>query len=163
MLHECSMFSLLLQKLESDVINRRSADDREMHPSPEQQTIETHSNADETNVYGENDGEHSDESNSNLEEILNAAELDENDKNDDGSITQMAVDRLKIESWNDYPWKCSDCDVLTVDIHDLRQHHISDHQSTTKYCCVDCPKIFNKYATFLNHVRGRHRSHLKFW
>lgn len=134
---------------------------------------ETHSNSDskddEVIVYADNETSDEDDSNSNsnsnLEEIeiLTCAELNDDDKNEDGTLSQNAVEKLKIESWNDYPWKCIDCDILMVDIHDLRQHHISNHQSRSKYCCVDCPKIFNKYATFLNHVRCRHRSHLKFW
>ncbi|KAG4066817.1 hypothetical protein HA402_012884 [Bradysia odoriphaga] len=124
-------------------------------------TTETQSNSD--NVYGDHH-DNSDESNSNFEygEILGAVELNDDDKNDDGSISQRAVEKLKIESWNDYPWKCMDCDLLMADIRDLRQHHITNHQSTSKYSCVDCPKVFNKYATFLAHVRNRHRSHLKF-
>lgn len=118
---------------------------------------------DEIIVYGDNETSDDADSNVGEMELLSSAELNDDDKNDDGSIAQSAVEKLKIESWNDYPWKCIDCDISMVDIHDLRQHHISNHQSTSKYCCADCPKVFNKYATFLSHVRGRHRSHLKFW
>lgn len=149
--------------MESDESSRVSVDvvtppTKETHSNPDQ-----HIKDDELIVYADN--ETSDEENSNLEEIeiLSSAELNDDDKNEDGSISQSGVEKLKIESWNDYPWKCVDCGNQMVDIHDLRQHHISSHQSTSKYCCVDCPKVFNKYATFLNHVRCRHRSHLKFW
>lgn len=120
---------------------------------------------DDDNIYADNDTSDEEYSDANVDEteILNSVQLNDDDKNEDGSISQNVVEKLKIESWNDYPWKCMDCGNQMVDIHDLRQHHISCHQSTSKYCCVDCPKVFNKYATFLNHVRCRHRSHLKFW
>ncbi|KAJ6636674.1 Zinc finger protein [Pseudolycoriella hygida] len=112
---------------------------------------------------GHDEASDTEELDSNVEEIeiFSTVELHEDDKNEDGSILQSAVEKWKINSWNDYPWKCIDCNSLMVDIHDLRQHHIANHQSTSKYCCVDCAKVFNKYATFLNHVR-KHRSHLKF-
>lgn len=128
---------------------------KETHSNPDD-----HNNDDELNGYADNDNS---DSNFDEIEILSSAELNDDDKNEDGTISQSVMEKLKIESWNDYPWKCIDCNTYMVDIHDLRQHHITKHQSTSKYCCVDCPKVFNKYATFLNHVRGRHRSHLKFW
>lgn len=128
-------------------------------------TKDSHSNPDEHNKDDESMTfeETSNDSHSEEIDILNSIGLTDTDKNEDGTISQSAVEKLKIESWNDYPWQCVDCNILMVDIHDLRQHHISNHQSTSKYCCVDCPKVFNKYATFLNHVRGSHRSHLRFW
>lgn len=134
-----------------------------LHTKVEHSNPDEHVKDDEIMIYGDNETSDDSDSNSAEMEILSSAELKDDDKNDDGSISQSAVEKLKIESWNDYPWKCIDCNILMVDIHDLRQHHISNHQSTSKYCCADCPKVFNKYATFLNHVRGRHRSHLKFW
>lgn len=157
--------------MDIDEINQGSVVDNAAETIPSaSDTGDTHPKS-ETNIKDDNEivcddpHEHSDDSNSNFEdiEILNAIELNDDDKNDDGSLTQRAVEKLKIESWNDYPWKCVDCDLLMSDLHDLRQHHISDHQSTSKYGCVDCSKVFNKYATFLSHVRSRHRSHLKFW
>lgn len=155
--------------MENDESNHVTMDITEMvvhHPH----TKDTHSNPsqhikDDDIIYGDNDTSDDEYSDSNLGEIeiLSSTELTDDDKNEDGSISQSVIDKLKIESWNNYPWKCIDCGTQMVDIHDLRQHHISSHQSTSKYCCVDCPKVFNKYATFLNHVRCRHRSHLKFW
>lgn len=136
------------------------------HPNTKETNPDQHIKEDEI-TYADNCTSDEEYSETNLEEIeiLSSAELNDDDKNEDGSISQNAVIKMKIESWNDYPWKCIDCGSQMVDIHDLRQHHISSHQSTSKYCCVDCPKekVFNKYATFLNHVRHRHRSHLKFW
>lgn len=119
--------------------------------------------SDEVIVYTINELSEEENSDSDEIDILSFAELNEDDKNDDGTISQHAVDKLKVESWNDYPWNCNDCGIQMADINDLRQHNIASHQSTSKYYCVDCPKVFSKYSTFLSHVRFIHRSHLKYW
>lgn len=89
--------------------------------------------------------------------------LDDSDKNIDGTITNLGLMKLHLDTWEQYVWKCSECALMMNSVQELRSHYKDTHEMQhSVYCCVDCAKHFVKYATFINHVRKRHRTHLKY-
>ncbi|KAL1491363.1 hypothetical protein ABEB36_011971 [Hypothenemus hampei] len=78
--------------------------------------------------------------------------------NPDGSVTPKSG----IGSWNTYQWICSECSMICFDSETLREHYTTNHNIiSVRYLCVDCPKVYSKYSSFLSHVR-HHRPLLKF-
>ncbi|KAH1024406.1 zinc finger protein 2 [Dendroctonus ponderosae] len=78
--------------------------------------------------------------------------------NPDGSI----VPKMGIGGWNSYHWNCSECATILFAADDLREHFATAHNVTSvRYLCVDCPKVYSKYISFIRHVRY-HRPCLKF-
>ncbi|KAF5297663.1 hypothetical protein FQA39_LY11994 [Lamprigera yunnana] len=75
---------------------------------------------------------------------------------EDGSITL----RRCIDGWDSYPWTCSDCQQTLPSADELKDHHSLEHGQPPKYTCVECPKVYTKYNTFISHVRT-HREQLR--
>lgn len=77
--------------------------------------------------------------------------------NEDGSITP----KDSLSGWNTYPWTCCECHLVFSLADELKEHCSSVHNAVARYLCVDCPKVYSKYSTFLTHVKV-HRTKLKF-
>lgn len=89
--------------------------------------------------------------------------LDDTDKDVDGTIKKSGLNKLNLESWNQYPWKCIECNKELNSSQSLIDHSRSMHEKQSfKFSCCDCSKTFTKYMYFVNHVRQRHRTHLKY-
>lgn len=89
--------------------------------------------------------------------------LNNNDKNIDGTITDSGLKKLNLKSWKQYPWKCVVCNAEFYASLELISHFKLAHpKESLSYDCMDCTKTFTKYITFLNHVKKRHRTHLKY-
>lgn len=58
-----------------------------------------------------------------------------------------------ILTWNDYTWRCSDCDALFENIQSLRLHSMQIHSICCNFKCNDCSKTYPNYRTFVKHVR----------
>jgi hypothetical protein len=92
-------------------------------------------------------------------EILN---IEENEKNLDGTINEQGVLKCANFRWSDYTWTCTNCDFKTQEgVSKLESHYRTIHQSSPIYKCIDCPKSCRKYSSCLNHIFD-HRPILKF-
>ncbi|KAJ8973262.1 hypothetical protein NQ317_017717 [Molorchus minor] len=91
--------------------------------------------------------------------LLDANTLDdiEFEVKDDGTIAPKS----DVLGWDTYPWTCCDCKIVFSMSDDLKEHYATSHNSTARYHCADCPKIYSKYSTFLTHVKV-HRMKLRF-
>ncbi|XP_018578493.1 zinc finger protein 480-like isoform X2 [Anoplophora glabripennis] len=91
--------------------------------------------------------------------LFESIDLDDTefDLNDDGSI----IPKNELLGWDTYPWTCCDCQVTFSLSDDLKEHYSTTHNSTSRYLCADCSKVYSKYSTFLAHVRV-HRMKLRF-
>lgn len=58
-----------------------------------------------------------------------------------------------IISWNDYTWRCGDCDALFENLQSLRLHSVQIHSICCNFKCSDCGKTYPIYRTFVKHVR----------
>ncbi|XP_026466927.1 zinc finger protein 675-like [Ctenocephalides felis] len=83
--------------------------------------------------------------------------VSDSEKNDDGSLNGTKPR----DSWDTYPWLCTVCSKKCETVMELRSHYSEIHRSSPKYMCADCTKPYNKYHTFISHVRA-HRIHLRF-
>lgn len=81
----------------------------------------------------------------------------EYEMNDDESITP----KDDLPGWNSYPWTCDSCQLVFFVADELKEHFASIHNAAARYICVDCPKVYSKYMTFIAHVKT-HRANLKF-
>lgn len=89
--------------------------------------------------------------------------LEDNDKDIDGTITETGLKKLNLEAWNKYPWECIECTIDLGSSQKLIEHFKAMHdKNLLKFKCCDCSNTFSKYLTFVNHVRKRHRTHLKY-
>ncbi|XP_014225233.1 zinc finger protein 260-like [Trichogramma pretiosum] len=52
-----------------------------------------------------------------------------------------------------YPWLCTDCNEKLPSLETLNEHHKNIHNQDSKFMCVLCCKIYNKYYGFLAHVK----------
>lgn len=78
--------------------------------------------------------------------------------NPDGTV----VPKLGVGGWNSYPWTCSECSAIYFEIDELREHISTSHNiSSVRYLCLDCPKVYSKYVSFVSHVK-HHRPFLKY-
>ncbi|XP_066159330.1 zinc finger protein 570-like [Euwallacea fornicatus] len=78
--------------------------------------------------------------------------------NPDGTV----VPKAGIGGWNTYPLTCSECSAVCFEVDDLREHYTSNHNIVSvRYLCLDCPKVYSKYISFISHVR-HHRPILKY-
>ncbi|CAG9771610.1 unnamed protein product [Ceutorhynchus assimilis] len=78
--------------------------------------------------------------------------------NPDGTV----VPKRGIAGWNSYQWTCPECSTVFFEADELREHLAADHNIfTARYICLDCPKVYYKYVSFISHVRY-HRPLLKY-
>ncbi|XP_050309715.1 gastrula zinc finger protein XlCGF26.1-like isoform X1 [Anthonomus grandis grandis] len=67
-----------------------------------------------------------------------------------------------IHGWDAYPWTCCDCSLVFLRAELLKDHCVAAHNIVSvKYLCADCPKVYSKYVSFINHVKY-HKPFLKF-
>lgn len=98
------------------------------------------------------------------EQLMDVVEFTADECMADGSINEKGLQRLpEHQSWKHLLWKCCQCDNHFNDAVELRLHSNSEHQSSVRYFCFDCPKLFNKYSKFIFHVQTKHRPHLMYW
>ncbi|XP_055388208.1 zinc finger protein 182-like [Condylostylus longicornis] len=109
------------------------------------------------------------------DEMENSSNMDNTDNSNSTSMLSTSLSRSMIMeslnesdletlgSWNDYIWKCVYCqDFISENVDNLRLHIYSEHQTqSVRYVCIDCHKTFDKYYTFINHVKLRHRIQLQ--
>lgn len=89
--------------------------------------------------------------------------LNENDKLDDGTISEVVCSKLNFSTWFDYLWNCCECGKKLKTAKELNQHAQKIHGNLSKYLCIDCNESFDDYHKFIKHVRDDHRNYLKFW
>ncbi|CAH1175722.1 unnamed protein product [Phaedon cochleariae] len=65
-----------------------------------------------------------------------------------------------IFGWDTYPFSCCDCQLVINNSEELKDHYGTVHNSSPRYACAECPKVYTKYSVFLAHVRV-HRPRLK--
>lgn len=66
-----------------------------------------------------------------------------------------------ILTWNEYTWRCGDCDALFENIQSLRLHSVQIHSICCNFKCNDCAKTYPNYRTFVKHVR-EHKKLLRY-
>ncbi|KOB73570.1 Uncharacterized protein OBRU01_07368 [Operophtera brumata] len=66
-----------------------------------------------------------------------------------------------IMTWNDYTWRCGDCDALFENIQSLRLHSVQIHSICCNFKCNDCGKTYPNYRNFVKHVR-EHKKLLRY-
>lgn len=107
------------------------------------------------------------EINGDYSEMPDTLELDNDQKHDDGTLTDNAFKRIAEFGWNCYEWRCYLCSTNnTKIIFDTRlsmeDHFKNSHEDVKKfYSCNDCKYAFKSYFSFQNHVI-EHRPLLKF-
>ncbi|XP_003424691.2 zinc finger protein 2 [Nasonia vitripennis] len=69
--------------------------------------------------------------------------------------------RKRGERLDRYPWLCTDCNDKLPSLDALEEHHETVHNQKTKYMCVQCCKVYEKYYGFLTHVK-RHKTKTKY-
>lgn len=69
--------------------------------------------------------------------------------------------RKRGERLDRYPWLCTDCNDKLPSLEALEEHHETVHNQKTKYMCVQCCKVYEKYYGFLTHVK-RHKTKTKY-
>lgn len=78
--------------------------------------------------------------------------------NPDGSV----VPKAGISGWDSYQWTCCECSNVFRVVDDLRDHFATIHNIiSVRYPCIDCPKVYSKYVSFISHVKY-HRPFLKY-
>lgn len=70
--------------------------------------------------------------------------------------------RKLFSEFDNYEWKCANCDEKPADLNDLRDHYNNVHRVLPKYICNECGKQFDVYDYFKRHVRA-HRDKDKYW
>lgn len=148
----------VIKSEEENGIQRPSEDQSDsQHFKKEGEEIE----CDSAQSEDEDVGGDCDEKQNNISECI--VELSDNEKNNDGTISEKGKDKINSETWNDYQWDCCYCFESFTNVNDLRGHCSNYHaQQMFQYFCSDCSKVFSKYIMFITHVRVSHRPHLKF-
>lgn len=89
--------------------------------------------------------------------------LDDSDKNIDGTLTELGLQKTSEIGWSSYLWKCTECNLIVDTSKSLEQHFKAKHKKIKcVYPCMDCTLIFKSYFSFQNHVIDMHKAHLKF-
>jgi hypothetical protein len=86
----------------------------------------------------------------------------EEDKAEDGTLTDRMKQQLASVGWFNYQWKCIECDESFSTVYDLEKHSLKIHEKKCSINCELCCKIFLNYTTFLNHVVSMHQPMLKY-
>lgn len=100
-------------------------------------------------------------------EMPDTLELEKHEKNDDGTLTKNAIQKVKNLGWNKYEWKCylcstNDTRIIFKSRSNMEDHFRASHPDVKKsYSCGDCKLAFKSYYSFQNHVID-HRPLLKF-
>lgn len=145
-------------------INQEFQDQPSHSEAVQEQTIDNTDNYNNVDAYSSEDDRANDSDSVDLEDDSEIVGLSDTAKNEDGTLTESGQRKFQNESWFDYPWDCSICDTRMSSVSELRSHLTAAHPDTTmQYKCTDCPNVFQKYVTFVNHVWIRHRPHLKYW
>lgn len=66
-----------------------------------------------------------------------------------------------ILTWEDYTWRCGDCDALFQNVQSLRLHSIQIHSVCCVFKCNDCGKNISNFKLFVKHVR-EHKKLLRY-
>jgi hypothetical protein len=92
-------------------------------------------------------------------------ELDDDEKNLDGSPNEAGKERLKSFGWSSYKWKCSECEMILDSLNYFEEHFKTAHKKCkTSYSCIDCDFEAKKYFPLHNHIiEHEKRKHLKFF
>lgn len=61
-------------------------------------------------------------------------------------------------TWEDYTWKCANCDTQCKTIELLRLHSLEMHSSCCIFKCSDCGKILTNHKSFISHVRVHNKT-----
>ena len=90
-------------------------------------------------------------------------QIPEEEKNPDGTLNALGLQRVSTLTWSNYSWKCTECNRTFKDISNLEQH-FKDHPHNKKftYSCQDCSLTFRSYFSCQNHIVEVHKTYLKF-
>lgn len=144
----------------------------ECDPTSEYELSESHSNSiepaaqytnGESQMFMDDDDESIDESQCYTDDDQYLSGLCDEDRNEDGTITENGLQKLPLDTWKDQKWDCWNCGKTFSKASDLLLHINENHQSIVRYFCFECSKLFNKYSSFVSHVRSKHKPHLKYW
>lgn len=81
-------------------------------------------------------------------ESLNVTDLE---KNADGSLTELGLQRCGSFKWTNFVWFCDSCDKSFKNVVDLRRHYRHDHDLRPFFRCPDCPKKFRILPACVSH------------
>ena len=90
-------------------------------------------------------------------------QIPEEEKNTDGTLNTLGLQRVSTLTWSNYSWKCNECNRIFKDISNLEQHFKDDpHNKKFTYSCQDCSLTFRSYFSCQNHIVEVHKTYLKF-
>ncbi|CAO1413116.1 unnamed protein product [Diamesa serratosioi] len=94
---------------------------------------------------------------------FNILQIPEEEKNPDGTLTTLGLQRVSTLTWSNYSWKCNECNRTFKDISNLEQHFKdAPHNNKFTYSCQDCSLTFRSYFSCQNHIVEVHKTYLKF-
>lgn len=93
--------------------------------------------------------------------------LNDEEKNDDGSVTHDCMMQYSDRMWNNMTvFQCSQCSVSCASIYLLYEHYGIEHNSTkNSYACMSCSdqKVFLNMESYINHTFTIHHEHLRYF
>lgn len=88
------------------------------------------------------------------------------DRNDDGTIRPERILQLELGSWLMLQYQCYVCGTCLGDYYKLRQHLLEEHpQDPFRLLCSFCkkPRTLKRKQAMIDHTKVFHFPHLKYW
>lgn len=91
--------------------------------------------------------------------------IQDDERNDDGTVKMEAVQRLGLDNWTLIYYRCYLCRTRFPDRYECRNHFKVDHPDhQRRHLCTICnEKHFKQYKAMTEHVIAHHRRYFKYW
>ncbi|CRK94965.1 CLUMA_CG008453, isoform A [Clunio marinus] len=87
-------------------------------------------------------------------------DIGDHQANEEGVLPDVMLEKLKGITWQNYEWKCEECEENFENVVDVEKHSLKHHKKrVVRDCCLETYKTYPKY---IFHITEKHQPELKY-